>query len=427
MQPSPTRVVRGLEAIIDAAAGVLAEESLTATLHGMVRELQGIVPFTSLAIYEADHQARVLVPVFAVGRYVEETLADRPPFDASISGAAVQSGELAHLDPWDTRMKLYAIPGTPTDELEAIVVAPLLVGSKAIGALTVWREDEREGVEFAVDEAELIRRFATLAALAYINAQQRDQLREQALTDALTGLANRRHFHDRLDSEVARSRRDQQPVALVLFDVDDFKAVNDRFGHPVGDEALRRFGAILRGEARTSDLVCRIGGEEFAAVLPGATEAEAEQYARRALTATRDADLRPEGVLSFGLSGEKDPGEEFFRGSQKKGFDFYSAYFCLRNKNIIKILVIGDYHTQFGHGLINGSGLRLKKSTDALALAPVAQGILPYTSSDENLFMRGIGTTIKIRKVELTVFYSQKKTDADTTSFPDNEITINSL
>ena len=95
---SPIQVVQGLEAIIDAAAGVLAEQSLTATLNGMARALGEIVPFTDLAIYEADHRARVLVPVFAAGRYVDETLADRPPFDASIGGSVVRSREMAHLE-----------------------------------------------------------------------------------------------------------------------------------------------------------------------------------------------------------------------------------------------------------------------------------------------------------------------------------------
>ena len=109
-------IARGLEAIIDAAAGVLAEESLEATLEGMVEALHPIVSFTSLALYEADHEARVLVPVFAVGRYVEETLTDRPPFDASIAGTVVKTGEMAHLDPEDPRQAPYTIPDTPADE-----------------------------------------------------------------------------------------------------------------------------------------------------------------------------------------------------------------------------------------------------------------------------------------------------------------------
>ena len=205
---SAIRVVHGLEAIIDAAAGVLSQKSLTATLDGMVRELQPIVPFTSLAVYETDHSARVLVPVYAVGLWVEATLANRPGFDSSLAGQVVQSGEPLHLDPWDTRLKQYTIPGTPDDEHEAIVIAPLIAEEVVIGTLSVWREDPAREVSFSgEEEAQLIGRFATLAALAYANARQREQLLEQARTDTLTGLPNRRVFHERLDAELARSPR----------------------------------------------------------------------------------------------------------------------------------------------------------------------------------------------------------------------------
>ncbi len=267
---SPTQVVRGLEAIIDAAAGVLAEQSLTATLNGMARALGAIVPFTSLAIYEADHRARVLVPVFAVGRYVEQTLADRPPFDASIGGSVVRCAGA-----WSTSnrpSRASAATRSPTrrrDEPEAMVVVPLVVADDVIGTLNVWREGPKPPFEPA--EAQLILRFATLAALAYANAQQLELLREQALTDALTGLPNRRHFHERLQAEVARAVREGARVSLLLLDVDDFKSINDRYGHPAGDAALRGFAALLRDEVRVSDVACRIGGEEFAVLLPSTT------------------------------------------------------------------------------------------------------------------------------------------------------------
>jgi diguanylate cyclase (GGDEF)-like protein len=291
---SPIQVVHGLEAIIDAAAGVLAEQSLAATLEGMARALGGIVPFTSLAIYEADHRARVLVPVFAVGRYVRETLADRPPFDKSIAGSVVRSREMAHIELPDARLSHYQIPDTPSDEPEAMVVVPLVVADDVIGTLNVWRE----GVErprFDPAEAQLILRFATLAALAYANAQQRERLRAQALTDALTGLANRRHFRERLLAEIARNAREDRTMSLVLFDVDDFKTINDRHGHPAGDAALCGFARILRDEARVSDVVCRIGGEEFAVILPNTTTGDAARYAVRVLLASRTGGLRPDG------------------------------------------------------------------------------------------------------------------------------------
>jgi diguanylate cyclase (GGDEF)-like protein len=307
MEPaaSPTQVVHGLEAIIDAAAGVLAEQSLTATLHGMARALGGIVPFTSLAIYEADHRARVLVPVFAVGRYVDETLADRPPFENSIGGSVVRSREMAHIELPDLNLSRYQIPDTPVDEPEAIVVVPLIVADDVIGTLSVWREGD-ETPSFAPAEAQLIRRFATLAALAYANARQRDRLIEQARTDALTGLANRRHFHERMRAELARAGREDRALALIVFDIDDFKSINDRHGHPAGDAALRGFARILAEEARVSDIVCRIGGEEFAVLVPNTGAADARRYAVRVLLALRTSGLRPDGAPLTASAGIAD-------------------------------------------------------------------------------------------------------------------------
>ena len=290
---SATRVVRGLESIIDAVAGVLAERSLDATLKAMARALHDIVPFSSLAIYEVDADAEVLVPVFAEGMYVEETMADAPALDDSITGKVVRSRQLVHLEPGHPWFGRYFVAGTPQDE-EAIVFCPLIVGDHVIGTLNLWREDSAPGFHdvrpsFTPEEAQLIRRFATLAALAYDNARVRERLSEQARTDELTGLFNRRHFHERLAAELARGRREDVPVALVLLDVDDFKRVNDRHGHPVGDKVLSIFAAVLRDHVRGADVVCRTGGEEFAVILPGADEAEAAHAADRLVSAIREA------------------------------------------------------------------------------------------------------------------------------------------
>lgn len=288
-----TRVVRGLESIIDAVAGVLAEQSLDATLQAMSRALRGIVPFTSLAVYEVDAERNALVPVFAEGLYVEETMADAPDINDSITGKVVRFRQMVHLEPGHPWFGRYIIAGTPQDQ-EAIVFCPLIVGDRVIGTLNVWRERSglacRHGVpSFSPEEAQLIRRFATLAALAYENARRRELLSEQARTDELTGLFNRRHFHERLAAELARGRRERVPVGLVLLDVDDFKRVNDEHGHPVGDAVLIAFAAVLREHVRAGDVVCRTGGEEFAVVLPGADEDEAARCAGRLVGAVRAA------------------------------------------------------------------------------------------------------------------------------------------
>jgi diguanylate cyclase (GGDEF)-like protein len=297
---SATRVVRGLESIIDAVAGVLAEQSLDATLQSMARALHGIVPYSSLAVYEVDIERNALVPVFAEGLWVEETLADAPKIDNSITGKVVRSRQIVHLEPGHPWFGRYVIDGTPQD-LEAIVFCPLTVGDRVIGTLNVWREDCAPGFAvptFSPDEAQLIKRFASLAALAYDNARRRELLSEQARTDELTGLFNRRHFHERLAAELARAQREEAPVGLVLLDVDDFKRVNDVHGHPVGDQVLVAFGQVLEAHVRAGDVVCRTGGEEFAVILPNADETEAAHAAERIVSAIRAATWAEAGPIT---------------------------------------------------------------------------------------------------------------------------------
>jgi hypothetical protein len=116
--------------------------------------------------------------------------------------------------------------------------------------------------------------------------------------------------------------------------------------------------------------------------------------------------------LSIGFTGEKDAGEEFFKGAQKNGFDFYSGHFFLKNRGKIKQLGLGDYQAQFGQGLTYWSGAAFGKSADIMGVKRSALGIAPYTSVDESRFLRGGGITLKFGNSEATAFYSSNKEDA---------------
>jgi diguanylate cyclase (GGDEF)-like protein len=109
---------------------------------------------------------------------------------------------------------------------------------------------------------------AAQAAVALDNARLHGIVKRQAVTDELTGLANRRSFQETLEAELQRAERFGNPLALVFADLDDFKLVNDRFGHQVGDNVLRAFAVVLQGRIRGVDLAARLGGEEFAVLLP---------------------------------------------------------------------------------------------------------------------------------------------------------------
>ena len=115
------------------------------------------------------------------------------------------------------------------------------------------------------------------AAVALENARLHRIVQVQAITDELTGLANRRFFRDALETELLRAERFENPLSVIVADLDDFKLVNDRYGHHAGDEVLKAFAEVLRGRVRGVDLAARLGGEEFAVLLPetGAEGAEA--------------------------------------------------------------------------------------------------------------------------------------------------------
>jgi hypothetical protein len=139
--------------------------------------------------------------------------------------------------------------------------------------------------------------------------------------------------------------------------------------------------------------------------------------------------------VSWGITAEKDQGELFFKnnqrfnydwyekslkGNQKTGFDFYSAHFYLHNIRFIKSLAIGDYQATFGQGLTMWTGYSFGKSSDIMSTKKSATGIKPYTSVDENRFLRGAATTVSFKKFEATAFYSQKYVDANATDTMEN-------
>lgn len=134
-----------------------------------------------------------------------------------------------------------------------------------VGSLLIY---PAPGRPFSEDEGRLAHWLAAQASIALENARLHRAVEQQAITDHLTGLANRRRFSESLSLEVSRAERFGGSLALVLADLDDFKRVNDRFGHQVGDEVLRRFADLMRETVREFDLTVRYGGEEFALLLP---------------------------------------------------------------------------------------------------------------------------------------------------------------
>ena len=186
------------------------------------------------------------------------------------------------------------------DGLYAAMAHPVQPDQQDPGTLCIARRDR----PFTPAEQGLFGYLAQQAAVAIENVALHDQLQRQATVDELTALANHRRFRDALDFEFKRMRRTHRPLALVLFDIDNFKAVNDTYGHPQGDRVLQAVAKVLRDACRSTDVPARYGGEEFALILPetdldgGYTIAEAIRRGVEAL----EVPLEDGGVLQRTIS-----------------------------------------------------------------------------------------------------------------------------
>ena len=202
--------------------------------------------------------------------------AARQPVSSSPSGSGARAVRISYR---------YDEAGDPTAEpggqlIRGGVAVPLReeqVGT--VGTLAVfWRKGERVPEDDEIAELEAL---ARTSAPAIRNAQEFREARQLADVDALTGIHNRRYFYETLERECARAHRYERGIALIILDIDDFKATNDRLGHLAGDAVLAAVAERLRDAVRQSDVACRVGGDEFAVILPESGARDAEQLYRR--------------------------------------------------------------------------------------------------------------------------------------------------
>ncbi|HET9200952.1 MAG TPA: sensor domain-containing diguanylate cyclase [Dehalococcoidia bacterium] len=275
--------------LLDVIFAASRARSLTETL----REVCAVVAETSVGercsilLFKEDEET--LVPVMSQGHVVDPELYKRfrsAPTqgmreavwrDAIMARKPLifsRAIELAPDDPiWRAWVENFSI--------KSIANFPVYAGDRFLGLIAV--DTFAREVEFSDEEVEFLSSIANQIGVLIEKAQLEEQLREQASTDPLTRLYNRRFVEEQLKAELSRARRSQEPLALLLLDVDELKKVNDRYGHLVGDALLRNVGQALKSACRVSDIVARFAGDEFLAILPATSKSEARKVVERVL------------------------------------------------------------------------------------------------------------------------------------------------
>ena len=239
----------------------------------------------TLALYAPEERALRIVSTFGYPHAIVEHLRLEP-------GEALIGRVYATRQPFfaGAGSGPQALPLRPRYRTESCIVVPVLADGLSLGVIGV--ADPHEADQFTRDDLVALQRIMPVASLAL--ARQRT-LRDMELLaiasriDPVTRLANRQYLMPRLEAELERAQRLQQPLAMMLIDVDDFKRVNDTWGHLEGDHLLREIGALLSDNVRLFDVCTRYGGEEFAVLMPGAHEVVARQVSERVRQSVEDA------------------------------------------------------------------------------------------------------------------------------------------
>ncbi len=248
--------------------------------------------------------------------------------EAFVSGTHILSNDRP-----ETQHKLSNL--ARAEGIRGFICLPLTSHAHRLGVIYFYRTDRDD---FLPDEIEILTTFASLAAGAIENARLHEEVRDMAITDKLTGLRNRRLFDQYLTDEIARARRGNDPLALLMIDIDHFKHINDTLGHIVGDQVLQTLGRLLFGQLRQVDVAVRYGGEEFVILLPNTDPRGAKLVAERIRRVIADHPLRlTDGrevslTVSIGIASYQGADDTPMRLVERSDLALYAAKQAGRNR-----------------------------------------------------------------------------------------------
>jgi diguanylate cyclase (GGDEF)-like protein len=279
------QVMTALQSISHAITSTLEVDEI---LNNVIRLLKESFGYTYIGVYLLDGD---ILRLGAQLGFPEDMLFYEIPITKGVMGRTARTKETQFVDNATTDPDFLRA----VYEVKSEIAVPLMKDESVLGVLNV---ESGEGASLGENDVNVLQALAGSLAVAIDNARLHAEVKRMALTDVVSGLANRRAFDELLEVEIARAIRYKHPISLIILDLDSFKEYNDKWGHPAGDVRLREVGNLLRANVRDPDMAARYGGEEFAIILPNTPKPGAIHLAERLRQSAQEVAPYKNGINS---------------------------------------------------------------------------------------------------------------------------------
>ena len=307
---SPIEELSGFRSISEAQREVFALHEIAQTIGSslnlsdtvtlIANKLKSIVPFDSCVIFLVDERTGKAIAAHAVGEEAQMFSGRRVTIGEGITGWAIaNSRSMCNASP---ELDLVGVPEAIVKRFRGVLVSPLLREDGAFGAIALYSQSR---TSYTTEHVRLLESVCQHASSALNNALTYEKTRESALIDPLTELPNARGFYMMLEQRVAECQRmNRESLAVISMDIDDFKIINDKYGHSIGDRLLASVAGVVRSELRQMDILTRYAGDEFVAILPMASIKMAAGIADRMRNAVEEQlfSVRAGTMIGLGVS-----------------------------------------------------------------------------------------------------------------------------
>jgi len=291
---------REVFALHEIAQTIGSSLNLSDTVTLVANKLRAIVPFDTCVIYLVDDPSGKAIAAHVVGEEVEVFKRRRINIGDGITGWVIaNSRSMCNASP---DLDLVGLPDEVVKRFRGVLVSPLQREDGAFGAISLYSQSR---TSYTAEHVRLLESVCQHASSALNNALTYEKTRESALVDPLTELPNARGFYMMLEQRIAECQRmNKEPLALICMDIDDFKVVNDKYGHSIGDRLLASVAGVVRRELRQMDILTRYAGDEFVAIMPMASSKMAASISERMRNAVEEQlfSVRAGTMVGLGVS-----------------------------------------------------------------------------------------------------------------------------